>query len=87
MNESLPQEPQNENAAAPETAVAETATSVTDERKPPEPMWKKTLKFLLLGRIIEMHLANIGVKDFLKGPDVFTKEDIAKVNNGELITK
>lgn len=47
MNESSSQDIQKENAAAAESAAPETAMSGADEKKPPEPAWKKTLKFLL----------------------------------------
>ena len=40
----------------------------------------KTLKFLFLGRIIEIHLANVAIRDFLKGPRLFIDEDIVKKN-------
>ena len=49
MNESSPQNPRNETTAAPENVAAETEITMlgADAQKPPEPMWKKTLKFLL----------------------------------------
>ncbi len=40
----------------------------------------KTLKFLLKGQIIEMHLASIGMKDFLAGPSVLIDKDIVEKN-------
>ena len=57
MNGTCPRDPQEEKSAAPEPAPAEAVAPETenaaasmpgaDERKPPEPAWKKTLKFIL----------------------------------------
>ncbi len=43
----------------------------------------KTLKFLLKGQIIEMHLASLGIRDFLIGPSVLIDKDIVE-KNGEV---
>ena len=41
----------------------------------------KMLKFLLTGKIIEMHLASLGIRDYLRGPAIFLDEDIVANND------